>query len=361
MARRLLLVTFALLMCLRPAAAEPSHEAMNRAVLEGILLPLHERYAAAMAALPSPVEGLCQAPDAAGLERAQAAFVAALDAWQRLQPVAFGPVVAAGALSRIEFWPDKHGTAGRQLRRALADADPALLKEGVAGQSVALQSLTALEQLLFARDGQPPAGAADAKGRFACQLALAIARFQAELAARIVAGLQGPDGFAQAFAEAAAGNDQFFDAAEASGALLKSIAGSLNAIVVQKLEGPLGEGRDEAKPSLAESWRSGRSLANIQANLGTIEAVYETPGGLGSWLPAAGQVAAHEQLRAALHEATRRLAEVPAPLDVAVADAGLRPEIEAATEAVKTVRQLMANQVAAAAGLSIGFNATDGD
>ena len=47
------------------------------------------------------------------------------------------------------FGRDKHGTAGKQLSKLLAKPDPAALENGVAGKSAALQSLAALERVLF--------------------------------------------------------------------------------------------------------------------------------------------------------------------------------------------------------------------
>ena len=44
-------------------------------------------------------------------------------AWQHAQPIGFGPVADLGLAPQIEFWPDKHGTAGRQFSQAMASRD----------------------------------------------------------------------------------------------------------------------------------------------------------------------------------------------------------------------------------------------
>src|SRR5262245_3222480 len=110
-----------------PAAAKPSHEAVNQVLAAEVILPAYEAYQASMAALAPALEPLCAAADPTALATARDAYQQAMASWQVLQPIAFGPVVSEGALSRIQFWPDKHGTAGRQLRKALAAKDPALI------------------------------------------------------------------------------------------------------------------------------------------------------------------------------------------------------------------------------------------
>ena len=92
------------------------------------------------------------APDCAGDWRApmRAAYADSVLAWRRLEAAGTGPAVAGDTPSTVYFWPDKHGTAGRQLAAALRDRDPALTEAaGLAAKSVGLQSLATLEVLLY--------------------------------------------------------------------------------------------------------------------------------------------------------------------------------------------------------------------
>ena len=75
---------------------------------------------------------------------------------------------------------------------------------------------------------------------------------------------------------AAAGNDAYFAAEDASGDLLKSLHTALQGVIALKLEAPLGA-LEEAKPRRAENWRSELSLAGIRANLETADALYAAP------------------------------------------------------------------------------------
>jgi predicted lipoprotein len=275
-----------------------------------------------------------------------------MTAWQQVQPVAFGPISEEGRASRVQFWPDKHGTAGRQLRQALAAKDPALIEDGVAGRSVALQSLASLEQLLY--------GDAEGPDAYACRLALAIGRFQDDLAREILAAWEGEDGFYRRFTEAASGNDLFYDAAEAHTLMFKTAIASLDIAVTQKLERPLGERLETARPKRAESWRSQRSLDNLIANLEILQALYLADGGLKVWLPAAGQEGLDQLLRDVLAETLASAEAIGMPLEKAVADAAARSRVEGLLEVVKRLRTLFATTLADAADVTLGFNATDG-
>ena len=109
-----------------PAAAQ-SYDELNAALVDEVVVPAYERYAGAIARLPASIEALCASPDQAQLEAAQQVWREAMLAWQHAQPINFGPVADQGLAPQIEFWPDKHGTAGRQFTQAMAERDAALL------------------------------------------------------------------------------------------------------------------------------------------------------------------------------------------------------------------------------------------
>ncbi len=57
--------------------------------------------------------------------------------------------------------------------------------------------------------------------------------------------------------------------------LFKSLYTAIELVADHKLARPLGASPQAARPRLAESWRSKRSLANIRRNLAAAEAMYE--------------------------------------------------------------------------------------
>ncbi len=340
-----------------PTIAESDHGSINQVLANKVITPTYVRYQESMEALAPAVGKLCDMPSDVSLAAAQDAYNASADAWQRLQPIAFGPIEAKGLDARIHFWPDKHSTAGKQLSKLLAKPDPAALEHGVAGKSAALQSLTALERVLFDR--------ADAlvtkDGDFACSLALAIAGFQGDLAGDLLDAWQGDDGHSALFTEASDGNDAYYDAADATTDLFGAVAASLDIIVTNKLERPLGKSLDRAKPKRAEDWRSGRSLPNIIANLETIKALYIEPGGLHVFLSEKGQDGLDQTIRKGLDQTLATATSIEPSLFDAVGVESAREQVEKLLQEMKSLRALFTGTLADAADLTIGFNKSDGD
>lgn len=331
---------------------------LNRALADAVVMPAYRGHADAMATLSEALTGACGQADGALADRVEAAFHRAFDAWQRAQPIRFGPVMQGFGPARIQYWPDRRGTGARQLRRALAAEDAALLDpETLAQASVALRDLQALERLLF----DPTPAAVLAAGGYRCAFAAAIARLQARLATDLLAAWQGPDGYRQMVLSADAGNDGYFDAAEAAADFLRSLSGTLDVLIAQKLEPPLGESLAAAQPRRVEQARSRRSMRNITANLETVAALYRTPGGFGDLLARAGAEPLANGMRALFVELVELARAVGPPLSVAVADPATRAQVEALLDKLKTARILVTGPLAQETALVVGFNATDGD
>ena len=332
-----------------PVAAEPDHAEVNRVLADAVIMPAYERYHQAMQDLAPVIDALCSAPSDQTLAASQKAFTDSVEAWQRLQPVAFGPIEDQSLAARIHFWPDKHGTAGKQLSKLLAKPDSTALEDGVAGKSAALQSLAALERVLF---GQTEL-IVTKEGDFACSLASAIAGFQGDLADDVLQAWQVDGGRYEKFTDVAGGNDAYYDPADATTDLFGALSATLDGIVANKLERPLGKSLESAKPKRAEDWRSGRSLANITANVETVRALYLEEGGLHVFLSEQGQEALDQTLDTA--------GSIELPLHEAVGNEAARPKVEKLLQEVKSLRALLTGTLADAADLTIGFNKSDGD
>jgi predicted lipoprotein len=357
MTRTLLLALFLLVAPGLPAAAQ-SYGELNATLVDEVVVPAYERYAGASSRLPGSIEALCASPDQERLQAAQQAWREAMLAWQHAQPIGFGPVADQGLAPQIEFWPDKHGTAGRQFSEAMASRDPSLLDpDQLAGQSVGLTSLVSLERLLFGDEVLDPDG-----GDYACAYALAVARHQVRLADALAKAWAGEGGFRTVVVGADAGNDVFFSAYDPAAALYRSLADTLDGAIQAKLEPPMGDSLDSARGRRAENWRSHTALASVAANLETARDLYATPGGFGDLFQAlGGDPAVDQQVRTGFHDALQTAQDIPLPLAEAVEDPAAREQVQQLVDQIKQLRELIRGPVAAALGLSIGFNATDGD
>ena len=326
--------------------------------MNAVVVPAYERYADATSRLPASLEALCASPDQERLEAARQVWREAMLAWQHAQPINFGPVADQGLAPQIEFWPDKHGTAGRQFSQAMASRDASLLDPAqLSGKSVGLSSLVSLERLLF----DDPI--LDPKSRdFACAYALAVARHQVALAGKLADAWTGSDGFRAVVTGAGAGNDVYFSAYDPAAVLYRSLADSLDGAIQVKLEPPMGDSIEAARGRRAESWRSHMALPAVAANLETACDLYATQGGFGDlYLALGGEPALDEQVRAGFDQTLQTAESIPLPLSDAVEDAAARDQVQRLVDQIKQLRELIRGPIANQVGLSIGFNATDGD
>lgn len=349
-------LALALLVAFGARAAAQTYEATNMALVDEVVVPAYDGYVDAIERLPASIEMLCASPGQ--LEAAQEAWREAMLAWQHAQPIRFGPVVDQGLEPQIEFWPDKHGTAGRQFGQALADRDPSLLDPGeLAGKSVGLTSLATLERLLFGDALQDPQMA-----DYACAYGLAIARHQVDLARALAEAWTGEGGFRAVVIGAGAGNEVFFSAYDPAAALYRSLSDTLDAAIQVKLEPPLGESLEAARGKRAESWRSHMALPSVAANLETAQGLYASKGGFGDlFLGLGGDPTVDQQVRAAFEGALGTARGIPLPLVEAVEDQAARAQVLRLVDEIKQLRELIRGPVVTTLGLSLGFNATDGD
>ena len=332
----------------------PDHDyaTLARAAIDQVVVPAYAEHARAMHGLGPAIERHCKGDSAEDDEAVRAAFDEAVDAWQRAWPFGIGPVMRGAGRARIAFWPGRPGSAARQIRKVLRTRDESLLDPGVlAGKSVAIKDLQALERLLF---GVP-------RDAYTCGLAGAIGRYQSNLAEEILHEWTREGGFRQAALAAGGDSDEYADDAEVARDVMRVLSESLDAVIAQKLEAPLGERAAKAKPKRAESWRSGRSMRNIVLNIDSIRALVETSGGFAALVTAHGESKLAEDLRMGLADATSKARAVALPLREAVSDPGERAKVLDLLGSLRALRAQVTGPLSRATGLLVGFNSQDGD
>lgn len=326
-------------------------------LVDVVVVPAYLQHAESVGQLVVAIRRLCVEPDASRLSAAREAFRRTMHTWQRARPIAFGPIAEGSGMARVQFWPDKRGTGARQLQKALAAEDPALLDPGaLVTKSVALGDLQALERVLFEDDArllQP--------GGYRCRFALAIARYQVELAQSLVDAWVEKGGHAEMVKTAADGNDEYFDTKEAAREFLKSYTATLTIIADLKLTRPMGDSIERARPKRAESWRSHQSMDNIIANIETLRALVDAPDGLADLLAKAKGESLAEGLDGRLDQLERMARSLKVPLTDAVGDSDKRQQLIELRAQVQELGRFTDEVVAPKLELSKGFNATDGD
>lgn len=349
------------LLAATPALAAPDYALLLAGATDGTMVAGYRAYQSAAARLEQSVQDFCAAPDAAGLDKVRAGYHAAMDGWQNVQWIGFGPVEAFHRGQRVQFWPDKKNAGDRQMLALIKDrkAD-SLDPHRIPFASVAVQGLPALEMLLFAdaqTDKLLQAGAEETA--FRCKLIGGIANNLARIGGELVQEWEKPDGFAATLKSIGAVSGPYADTRQAASQMFNALHGELSAIAEIKLSYAMGANAGEARPSRAESWRSKRSARNIELNLQALRATFVAA--IVPVLAAEGKAAAGERFLKTLDDSRAALAKLSAPLEDEMTNPEGWARANAVKAKVKATALVLETDIANALDLQVGFNALDGD
>ena len=343
------------------ANATPDYQALAVGLAENYALPRYAALADTFEAQEEVLTGFCEAPDEVGLEAARAAFHDSMDAWQGIQHITAGPIQLLFRRARINHWPERRNAVARGLNMLLGAADSAsITPQRLAEASVAVQGLPALERLLFDEAALVAFSADTDDARFRCALVTAIGANLSDIAREVVAEWR--DEVLPVLKAGESHPIYFRDAGDLSARLLTDLQGLLQLMIDLKLQPVLGESAAAARPLRVENRRSGRGSRNLRLNL---EAAWDmVAGGDGAGFGASlarAELDLHESLMDAFAAAGQAAADLPAPLATAVIEPAERGRVVAFLEALRGLRALLREPVPAALGLTLGFNAMDGD
>jgi predicted lipoprotein len=340
-----------LLACAAAAQPNTNWTEVNLAVTDAHVIPSYKAFAASAEALDSAAAGFCGNVDAASLTTLQTRFHAAMDGWQGVQHLQFGPITYFNWNFRIQYWPDDNGTGARQLNALIAAKDTAVLADDAFDrQSVGVQGFQALESLLF-----DETSLADLQADpYRCQVVQTIAANIAEIATGV------SDRWVSEFRDTVEKADErgFFESSEdATIDYLKALVEPVRRIQQTKLEAIIGDTPDAVRERRAESWRSERTLRNIKLNVAALQQEFsasEPP--LGSVL----QDADIAVVDAAFAKLSASLEAQPDSLkDALAADGGHGKLLEVAANFDALYEALEA--ALKNTDLYLGFNSLDGD
>ncbi|MEE4379876.1 MAG: imelysin family protein [Candidatus Competibacteraceae bacterium] len=322
------------------------------------IIPAYQLLAESTGQLQDQAQAFCETPSDQTLQSLRAAFNDAMDDWQSIQHIRFGPVEFLLRGPRFQLWPDKRGSVGKHLARLLESADPAALEpRRFARGSVAVQGFSALERLLFSQQTSIKQFDTSDAGRFRCAVLVTIAHNLAHMAGGIVSDWNNNvDAFRQVFASAATGNAYYENSREPLSNLLNNLHTQLQFIVEQKLDRPLGSSVARANGRRAESWRSSRSLRNIQLNLQSLQSLYQV-----TFVGGITDPELTSRIADSFDQASQRLTQIPTPLHEAVTKPEARQTVMDLRTQISQLQGLFAGPVPQALDLSLGFNSLDGD
>ncbi|ACP27379.1 conserved hypothetical protein [Sinorhizobium fredii NGR234] len=362
-----------LLAAAAPAAAQEgtalSPRVLDEAALPGVMaeavdsfiVPGYRDLSRATADLAEKSAALCATPSAAALEETRSAFSNVVRKWSTIEIVRLGPALEQNRFERFLFYPDRKSTGLKQVQAILAKHDESATRaDSLKGKSVAVQGLGAFEYVLYGTGAETLAGKG---GSFRCRYGVAISQNLTAIADELLAAWEKPDGVQSAWKSPGPGNPFFRDSKEAATELLGVLVHSVEMIKDQRLrpfyDGALDGKPDKGRPKLAIYWRSGNTMASIAANLGGLQALFNSAG-MEKLLPADSRSIAGSLnfLFKALISATDR---VEGPIDAVLADEKQRARLDFIALNTADLLDRLNRDFGGAIGLGAGFSFADGD
>ncbi|OPX55552.1 hypothetical protein SAMN02745127_01492 [Oceanospirillum multiglobuliferum] len=186
--------------------------------------------------------------------------------WQQLEVYPLGPNTDASVRLNITFWPDRKNLVEKKLKGLLAQGQQPELDKG----GVAVQGFAASEYLLF-----DPVLLQQKRNTEICPSLIAISEKSLLNSQDLLSRWQ-ESVFLSDWHDAALGNESFASAKQAAGYLLEGLAQSAETIAKDKLTKPfrLDKKGGQTNRYLAENWRSGQSLSNLNLNINSLGQIY---------------------------------------------------------------------------------------
>lgn len=343
------------------AAGEDIYAEVNRGVALHHILPRYEALKRRTRMLDKDVEILCRAVTTESLGRARRSFHRAMDAWQGVQHVRFGPIERNNRHPRIQFWPDRRDRVGKHLARLIARADPKTLEPAAfAAGSVAVQGFPALEQAVFGA-ADPLASLRGPNGTgYRCAVAKAIARNLAAIAAALerewaeIAGALKKT--PQPTTVEGVGKR---DRKDVTSAIFNDLVTAFGSVKDLKLGGPLGVKTGRVHAYLAENGQSKRSLVNVAANFAAMADLY---GVLVDALPEAWRKTPQQAfIRSQFQKLVSDIRSFGPSLVDVLADDDQARKLKILMFGIGDLRDLVIADLVETLDLTVGFNALDGD
>ncbi|RUX55427.1 peptidase M75, Imelysin [Mesorhizobium sp. M7A.F.Ca.CA.002.09.1.1] len=338
-----------------PAAVKAS-DIIQRAI-DGFVRPAYAGLHEHAEALTGSMRKLCVTPSQGELDAARAEFSATVYAWSSAEIIGFGPIKENNRLERMLFWPDRKSIGLKQVQAALSAKDPTATDPAqLAGKSVAMQGLGALEFVLYGDGADALAGKDDS---YRCAYGTAVAGNIETMAGEVSAAWNKPDGFAALWANPGPQNPLYRDGNEAVTELVGVFINELEMVRDVRLKGFFGGKPDADKPKQAIYWRSQNTTASLAGNLSGIDTLFQASK-LGDALPADARWMA-EAIHIQLVNGVATAKAVSGPIDKALADPALRDKLDHFALITSSLSTLIGTRLTAEFGLTAGFSSLDGD
>lgn len=326
---------------------------VSSALADSLLLPSYSHWAEQDQALSQSAKAFCQGN--LSLEHAQQSYLAAQHSWAALQPILIGPLAEGNRAWQVQFWPDKKDLVARQVE-GLLKHNSALKSTDLAKASVAVKGLSAYEYILF--DQRIDLTVPEQKEHY-CALLVAIGDYQANLAREVLSEWQAKEGMHSRLSQFP--NAYYADANEAIAELVRTQVNALDGLK-KKLGAPLGkQTKGVPQPFQADAWRSQSSLSNLQHALVSAQKLWTGEQNQGLRALLAEDSPATNTLDQAFTQTLDLLNGQSQSLTQLLQTAEGKQWLNELYDSLNRLHRAHETDLAKALGISLGFNAHDGD
>jgi predicted lipoprotein len=323
----------------------------NLAVVDQYAVPAYQKLYQNSQQLQKSNEAFCTELSDKSFTQLQDSFHNTMDTWQFIQTFRLGPAGKFMRSFRLEMWPDRSNAAAKHLRKLLAETNPRNLEPAqFIKASVAVQGLSAMERILFAKDSSYKDYQTEGKANFRCQLLSAISLNVQSISKDLLSAWENE--YRDIIAKPSKDNDFFETDKEVASQFLNELSTQLQAVIEQKFDRPIAG--DKFLVTKAESWRSQRSLRNIVLNLQSTQSLYKT-----AFAPHIADENLRKKQLALFDTALLVGKDLMMPLASAYADK--RDALQDWIEAIKNLKNSISTELPTAIDIQLGFNSLDGD
>jgi|GEM_PF-526957 len=329
-------------------------------VLATVVIPSHKKFVVASGDMVEAAGRLCAKPGSGTLETARNRFAKLVAAWSNIELYRFGPARVNNLHARLFFWPDRRNRGIRQVKRIIKSEDTTAVDlSKLKNKSVATQGLPALEYLFF---GQGAETLKNSVGEYRCSYAYTVAQAIDDHAAILLAYWADDGGHAQTMMSTGGSNSIYYSTEEVIQELLWAAITQLEIIYNLKLKAMLGESPDKTKPYRTPFARSTLAPSAISDNIDSVLRLFANSSAPLLSSKNHGHYAA--TLRFELDQVSYVFAELDEDLrgwkdllQIPRTQESLRYSLYPLAGAIRVLRE----DYTSALGLSLGFNAMDGD
>jgi len=335
---------------------EADYARVNTHLIASHVIPRYEVLVQATSQLVQISQSFCSETDATELSAIRNQFHQTMDAWFGVAHIRFGPIEFLMRQHRFFFWPQARGKVVAAVTAAIASGDSIVMID----HNVAAQGLLAIEAMLFHAQFF---GGNEANKSQVCTWLIAVVRNLESMAVGTLADWRDGDSAYAQFMQQPDVNNPFYERHEAATLhFFQSLFTSLQFVYDINLKPVVGDTLATARPVLAESRPSARSTRNLTVTLLALQELYGSDDRIGlSDLTSRAEPKLDTLMQKAFRVTLTNLKALSVPIEVAATDADKRLQLEKLTKQIQAIKQIVRSRLSKAIGLTVGFNALDGD